>query len=92
MVQGTGPENQIRANDVLSYTVVVPSKPQPAPAQSVATNFEDAPINNIRSVIAKRLLQSKQTIPHYYLTVDLEIDNALKSLFHMKIYIFITFI
>ena len=47
-------------------------------AAAQSQNYEDVPLNNFRAVTAKRLLQSKQTIPHYYLTIDLEIDNALK--------------
>jgi len=37
----------------------------------------DIPVSNIRAVIAKRLSESKQTIPHYYLSVDIKMDNAL---------------
>jgi len=75
LVQGTGPEGQIRGQDVLSYSATTPSK---APAPSTKQQYEDLPLNNFRAVTAKRLLQSKQTIPHYYLTVDFEIDNAIK--------------
>lgn len=75
LVQASGPDNQIRANDVLNYTAATPAK-EPVAVQS--QNYEDVALNNFRAVTAKRLLQSKQTIPHYYLTIDLEIDNALK--------------
>ncbi|XP_051175324.1 dihydrolipoyllysine-residue acetyltransferase component of pyruvate dehydrogenase complex, mitochondrial isoform X2 [Leptopilina boulardi] len=37
----------------------------------------DIPVSNIRGVIAKRLLESKQTIPHYYLQMDIRMDEAL---------------
>ncbi|XP_033334918.2 dihydrolipoamide S-acetyltransferase muc isoform X3 [Megalopta genalis] len=37
----------------------------------------DVPVSNIRAVIAKRLLESKQAIPHYYLSVDVKMDAAL---------------
>ncbi|XP_012282508.1 dihydrolipoyllysine-residue acetyltransferase component of pyruvate dehydrogenase complex, mitochondrial [Orussus abietinus] len=37
----------------------------------------DIPVSNIRAVIAKRLQESKSTIPHYYLTVDVQMDAAL---------------
>lgn len=83
LVQGTGPDGQIRAQDVSSYVVSAPAA-RPAAAASAADSFgkqqdfEDIPLNNFRAVTAKRLTLSKQTIPHYYLTVDLEIDNALK--------------
>lgn len=74
LVQGSGPESQIRADDVMNFTGTTVSK---APA-SVSQDFEDQALTNFRSVTAKRLLESKQTIPHYYLTIDFELDNALK--------------
>lgn len=64
----------------MNYTVSTPAK-QPAAAASASAakqNYEDIQLNNFRAVTAKRLLQSKQTIPHYYLSVDFELDNALK--------------
>ncbi len=39
--------------------------------------FTAIPNNNIKKVTAKRLLESKQTIPHFYLTVDCRIDHLL---------------
>ena len=39
---------------------------------------EDAKLNNIRKVIARRLTEAKQTIPHIYLTVDVKLDALLK--------------
>lgn len=38
----------------------------------------DIPVSSIRAVIAKRLLESKQSIPHYYLSIDVNMDAALK--------------
>lgn len=40
--------------------------------------FVDIPVSNIRGVIAKRLLESKVTIPHYYLTADINMEKILK--------------
>ncbi|XP_050087757.1 dihydrolipoyllysine-residue acetyltransferase component of pyruvate dehydrogenase complex, mitochondrial isoform X2 [Anopheles aquasalis] len=40
--------------------------------------YVDLPVSNIRGVIAKRLLESKTTIPHYYLTVDVNMDAITK--------------
>lgn len=53
------------------------------PAAEVAAKlagaiFTDKKISSIRGVIAKRLLLSKQTIPHYYLTVDINVDELVK--------------
>ncbi len=40
--------------------------------------YTELPITNMRRVIAKRLTEAKQTIPHFYLTIDCEIDALLK--------------
>lgn len=48
--------------------------PAKVPAGSA---FIDIPVTNIRGVIAKRLLESKTTIPHYYLTVDCNVDKVI---------------
>jgi len=47
-----------------------------APAAPGAT-YTDIPNTQMRKVIAKRLVESKQTIPHYYLSVECEMDNLL---------------
>lgn len=79
-VQGTGPDGQIRAQDVSNFVVSAPAavSKQAAAAGAGKQDFEDLALNNFRAVTAKRLTLSKQTIPHYYLTIDFEIDNALK--------------
>lgn len=41
-------------------------------------SYVDIPVSNIRGVIAKRLLESKQQIPHYYVTVQCSVDKLLK--------------
>jgi pyruvate dehydrogenase E2 component (dihydrolipoamide acetyltransferase) len=57
--------------------------PVGAPAQGVVRRnpIESLAIanNNMRKVIAKRLLESKQTIPHFYLSIDVQIDALLKA-------------
>src|SRR5271155_3517096 len=63
--------------------------PQPAPAgpalskervAALAGNlpYTERPLNAMRRVIARRLTESKQTVPHFYLTIDCEIDTLLK--------------
>ena len=57
------------------------AKPAPkaaaAPAGGAA-EYTDLPLSNIRKVIAQRLLQSKTTIPHYYLTQEVNVDQLMK--------------
>lgn len=40
--------------------------------------YVDIPVSNVRGVIAKRLLESKNSIPHYYITVDCNVDKILE--------------
>nr|CAD7439492.1 unnamed protein product [Timema bartmani]CAD7456365.1 unnamed protein product [Timema tahoe] len=53
-----------------------PSAPPPTGTQGAP--FSDITVSNVRGIIAKRLLQSKQTIPHYYLTIDARLDEVIK--------------
>ncbi|CAL1288752.1 unnamed protein product [Larinioides sclopetarius] len=73
-VQGSGPGGRIRAQDLEG---AVPSAPAGMPS-AAPSQFIDIPMTNIRQVIARRLLQSKQTIPHYYLSVDVKMDRILR--------------
>jgi len=41
--------------------------------------YRQEPLSGMRKVIAQRLTESKQTVPHFYLTVDCEIDALLKA-------------
>ena len=63
-----------------------PAAPPPvarsAPAPAVSVPLPDIPyqaekLSNIRKVIARRLTESKQTVPHIYLTVDIQLDKLL---------------
>ena len=63
-----------------------PVTPAPVPALSkervlaLAGNppYTERPLTAMRRVIARRLTEAKQTVPHFYLTVDCEIDELLK--------------
>jgi pyruvate dehydrogenase E2 component (dihydrolipoamide acetyltransferase) len=50
----------------------------PAPTAVGAPAHTAVPHTSIRKVIARRLSESKQTIPHFYVTMDFEIDGLLK--------------
>ncbi|GBM06225.1 Dihydrolipoyllysine-residue acetyltransferase component of pyruvate dehydrogenase complex, mitochondrial [Araneus ventricosus] len=74
-VHGSGPGGRIRAQDLEG---AVPSTPAGMPAAAPSSQFIDIPMTNMRQVIARRLLQSKQTIPHYYLSIDVQMDRILR--------------
>jgi len=62
---------------------VAPTAPPPLSKERVlalAGNppYTERPLTAMRRVIARRLTESKQTVPHFYLTVDCEIDELLK--------------
>jgi pyruvate dehydrogenase E2 component (dihydrolipoamide acetyltransferase) len=90
-VQGTGPSGRITKADIESAPVsnlparVPGTMPMAAPASAITATMDKLgqryraiPHNNIKKVTAKRLQESKQTIPHFYLTVDCQIDELLK--------------
>jgi len=91
-IKGTGPNGRIVKADVESAKpgaapAAAPAgapAPRPAPAAGaqpvfVAPGDTRVPHTSIRKVIARRMLESKQTVPHFYLTVDLEIDALLAA-------------
>ena len=54
-------------------------KAQEAPKFVEGQNpYTDIPLTSVREIIAKRLLQSKTTIPHYYLETEIVMDEAIK--------------
>ena len=52
--------------------------PPVAPMAPPAEPHDEIKLSNMRKVIARRLTEAKQTIPHYYLTLDCELDALLK--------------
>jgi pyruvate dehydrogenase E2 component (dihydrolipoamide acetyltransferase) len=55
-----------------------PAKPAPAPAAPITAPHRLVPNSTMRKVIARRLTEAKQTIPHFYVSVDIELDALLK--------------
>ena len=58
--------------------MAAPRAPAKTPAESeLGTPYEAEKLTNIRKVIARRLTEAKQQVPHYYLTVDVHLDPLL---------------
>jgi len=49
----------------------------PLPMIDTDGSYEDFPNNNMRKVIARRLVESKSTVPHFYSSMEVELDNIL---------------
>lgn len=80
-VKGTGPDGRIVKADIEDYLALRGKEVSEAPKAGTATSgldYTDIPHSQIRKVTASRLLQSKQTIPHYYLTVDTCVDKLME--------------
>ncbi|MBM6581475.1 pyruvate dehydrogenase complex dihydrolipoamide acetyltransferase [Microvirga sp. BT689] len=62
-----------------------PAAPQLAPSMGAdqvkamfeAGSYEEVPLDGMRKTIAKRLVESKQTVPHFYLSLDCELDALM---------------
>ena len=93
-IQGTGPHGRIVKADLAKGGApkVVAAAPQAsaprAPsagmdakkqADLLGMTYKEIPNNNIKKVVASRLLESKQTIPHFYLTVECRLDDLMAA-------------
>lgn len=78
-VTGTGPRGRIRKQDIESFVPSAVPVVQSSGAPIAATGpFIDLPVDQYRQELAQRAVYSKQTVPHYFLTVDIEADNLLQ--------------
>jgi pyruvate dehydrogenase E2 component (dihydrolipoamide acetyltransferase) len=89
-VTGSGPNGRVVRADVegakpgaAPSTAAAPAEPAAAPAPAKPAAIPDIPheatkLSNVRKTIARRLTESKQQVPHIYLTVDIRVDALLK--------------
>jgi pyruvate dehydrogenase E2 component (dihydrolipoamide acetyltransferase) len=79
-VAGTGDNGRIVKRDVDHFTPYVPAANAvqfSAPAGQ--ESFTDETVSQMRKTIARRLAESKFTAPHFYLTLDIDMDNAIAA-------------
>ena len=86
-LQGSGPGGRIVKIDVERAQAAAPAPalasapvaaaPVAAPAGSGASAFTEVPHSSMRRTIARRLAESKSTIPHFYLTVECRMERLL---------------
>jgi len=81
---GSGPGGRIVRADLgagsggAKSATAAASAPQAAPVKPGDIPHEIVKLSNMRKTIARRLTESKQQIPHIYLTVDIQLDRLLK--------------
>ena len=80
-VAGTGENGRIVKRDVDHYVPYTPAANAPSytAAPSGTVSFTDEPISQMRKTIARRLAESKFTAPHFYLTLDIDMDAAIAT-------------
>lgn len=89
-VRGSGPAGRIVREDIEAYSRQRPAQaaapaaepPPPAPARQAAPAAADEaqrqPLTRMRSAIARRMVESKTTIPHFYVSVEIDMTEALR--------------
>lgn len=75
-VQGSGEGGRIVKRDIDNY---VPRAAATSSAVSGVESYTEEPVSQMRKTIARRLGESKFTAPHFYLTMDIDMDNAIAS-------------
>ncbi len=84
MVKGSGDHGRVVKRDIDSFNPAFHTSPQPGMAAQHSSpagveNYTDTPISQMRKIIAKRLSESKFSAPHFYITMDINMDNAIDA-------------
>jgi pyruvate dehydrogenase E2 component (dihydrolipoamide acetyltransferase) len=92
-IAGTGPNGRIVRRDLERHLAQAPAASAapapartaaaaaasaPAPAPEGAAAYEDVPVDRMRRAIARRLTESKSSVPHFYLVADCRVDALLE--------------
>jgi pyruvate dehydrogenase E2 component (dihydrolipoamide acetyltransferase) len=85
-IAASGPHGRILAKDVTSASAATPAARPPATGASAAKvmalyapgTYEEVPLDGMRRTIAARLIEAKQTIPHFYLSADVTIERLIE--------------
>jgi len=82
-VTGTGPNGLVRVGDVeaaaaapAAPTAAAPAAPAAAPVAR-ADDVDEIPLSSMRRVVARRLVESMQSTPHFYLTTNVDAEDLL---------------
>jgi len=88
-IQGTGDQGRITKHDVENYKPgaaasgktgdAKTSTPVVLPSVVGQESFEEIPVSQMRKTIAKRLAESKFSAPHFYLTMEINMDKAVEA-------------
>jgi len=79
-VQGTGPGGRITKKDVLAYlereAEALPA--EAVPVEPVLPEYEVVPMSSMRRAIARKMVESKTHVPHFYVSIEVDMTEAVK--------------
>jgi pyruvate dehydrogenase E2 component (dihydrolipoamide acetyltransferase) len=88
-IKGTGDNGRVTKSDVENYKPAAETKPATKDGKSAAPvvlpqvvgkeSFEEVAVSQMRKVIAKRLSESMFTAPHFYVTMEINMDKAVEA-------------
>jgi pyruvate dehydrogenase E2 component (dihydrolipoamide acetyltransferase) len=89
-VQGSGDSGRITKHDIENFKPSATPAAAPSTGKAVSApvvlpqvvgqeSFEDIPVSQMRKTIARRLAESKFSAPHFYLTMEINMDKAIEA-------------
>ena len=79
-VEGSGPGGRIVKRDIEAAKETAAAAPAPAATWApVESEYEDVPVSQLRKTIAKRLVESIGPVPHFFLTVDVDMGRIIEA-------------
>ena len=81
-IKGTGPQGRIIEADVLAFAQTAPGTPPTAAPKRIESttptpSTQPTELSAMRKVIARRMVESKTTIPHFYITTEVDMAEAM---------------
>ncbi|MBI2975814.1 MAG: E3 binding domain-containing protein, partial [Chloroflexi bacterium] len=74
-IKGTGPEGRITKKDIEALTA--PSASAVSPVVALSRDDSTVALTKLRSAISRRMTESKTSVPHFYITSDVDMDAAM---------------
>ena len=78
-VHGSGEHGRIVKQDIIDFNESEVVTVLPGPAITSSIEDREIPVSQMRKVIAKRLSESKFGAPHFYVTIEVSMDEAIKA-------------
>lgn len=86
-VKGSGEGGRIVKRDIDNYQAPAVASEPAAPVANMASagaapsgmSYDELPVSQMRKTIARRLSESKNSAPHFYLTLDIDMDQAIEA-------------